>query len=571
MSKLNIILKSRYWILPVLVILILINIAASKWHARIDLTNENRFTLSNSTKTLLKSLKEPVEIDVFLKGNFPSGFKNLSSSTNDILQEFREVAGSKIRYKFISPDEMVDGTDVSYADSLPSLGLAPINLTSQIKEGQQQQFVYPFALVHYKDDVVPVTLYKGKTPMISFSELNSSEAMLEYQFAEAISRIVSTEKSLIGYAVGNGEPMGDRVYDLVENVLLPNYNLATFNLENHPFIPKEIKVLMIVKPTVPFTDINKLKLDQYVMNGGKLFLLVDKLDAEMDSLKIKNEVIAYDRELNLDDLLFKYGVRINSDLVMDLQGDYLPFDVNGNGQYELLPWNYFPVIESKSNHPINKNLGFVAARFVNSLDTVAATGIKKTIILSSSPNSRTIGTPALISGKENVMAPEDEKFKRSSIPMAVLLEGKFASLYKNRLSSVMMDSLKTNGEIFIPQSSIDNKIIVVSDGDIVLNDIVKGNQPIPMGMNPYTFGTQREFPFANRDFVRNALEYLVDMNNLSEAKGKDYSVRLLDTKRVNNEREKWQLLNLVAPVLIVILFGLIFQAFRKRKFTRSSL
>lgn len=571
MSKLNIILKSRYWILPVLVILILINIAASKWHARIDLTNENRFTLSNSTKTLLKSLKEPVEIDVFLKGNFPSGFKNLSSSTNDILQEFREVAGSKIRYKFISPDEMVDGTDVSYADSLPSLGLAPINLTSQIKEGQQQQFVYPFALVHYKEDVVPVTLYKGKTPMISFSELNSSEAMLEYQFAEAISRIVSTEKSLIGYAVGNGEPMGDRVYDLVENVLLPNYNLATFNLENHPFIPKEIKVLMIVKPTVPFTDINKLKLDQYVMNGGKLFLLVDKLDAEMDSLKIKNEVIAYDRELNLDDLLFKYGVRINSDLVMDLQGDYLPFDVNGNGQYELLPWNYFPVIESKSNHPINKNLGFVAARFVNSLDTVAATGIKKTIILSSSPNSRTIGTPALISGKENVMAPEDEKFKRSSIPMAVLLEGKFASLYKNRLSSVMMDSLKTNGEIFIPQSSIDNKIIVVSDGDIVLNDIVKGNQPIPMGMNPYTFGTQREFPFANRDFVRNALEYLVDMNNLSEAKGKDYSVRLLDTKRVNNEREKWQLLNLVAPVLIVILFGLIFQAFRKRKFTRSSL
>lgn len=571
MNKQNSILKSRYWILAVILILVLINIAASKWHARVDLTNENRFTLSNSTKNILKNLKEPVEIEVFLKGNFPSGFKNLASSTNDILQEFREVAGAKLRYSFISPDEKVAGTDINYSDSLPSLGLIPINLTSQIKEGQQQQFVYPFALVHYKDDVIPVTLYKGKTPIISFSELSSSEAMLEYQFAEAIAKITSTEKSLIGFATGNGEPMGDKVYDLVENILLPNYNLATFNLQSHPFIPKEFKVFMIVKPSIPFSEMEKLKLDQYVMKGGKLLMLIDKLDAEMDSLQIKNEVIAYDRELNLEDLLFKYGVRINSDLVMDLQGDYLPFDVNGNGQYELLPWNYFPVIESKSNHPINKNLGFVSARFVNSIDTVGSPEIKKTILLSSSANSRTIGTPALISGKENVMAPEDAKFNRSSIPMAVLLEGKFSSLFKNRLSSAMMDSLNSNGGTFIPQSIKENKIIIVSDGDIVLNDVVKGNQPIPMGMNPYTFGSQREFPFANRDFVKNSLEYLIDMSNLSESKSKDYTVRLLDTKRVNNEEQKWQLINILIPALFVILFGLIFQAIRKKKFTTGKI
>ena len=571
MNKLNSILKSRYWILAVILILVLINIAASKWHARVDLTNENRFTLSNSTKNILKNLQEPVEIEVFLKGNFPSGFKNLASSTNDILQEFREIAGAKLRYSFISPDEKIAGTDFTYSDSLPSLGLIPINLTSQIKEGQQQQFVYPFALVHYNDDVIPVTLYKGKTPIISFSELSSSEAMLEYQFAEAIAKITSTEKSLIGFATGNGEPMGDKVYDLVENILLPNYNLATFNLESHPFIPKEFKVFMIVKPSIPFSEMEKLKLDQYVMNGGKLFMFIDKLDAEMDSLQIKNEVIAYDRELNLEDLLFKYGVRINSDLVMDLQGDYLPFDVNGNGQYELLPWNYFPVIESKSNHPINKNLGFVSARFVNSIDTVGSPEIKKTILLSSSANSRTIGTPALISGKENVMAPEDAKFNRSSIPMGVLLEGKFSSLFKNRLSSVMMDSLNSNGGTFIPQSIKENKIIIVSDGDIVLNDVVKGNQPIPMGMNPYTFGSQREFPFANRDFVKNSLEYLIDMSNLSESKSKDYTVRLLDTKRVNNEEQKWQLINILIPAIFVILFGLIFQAIRKKKFTTGKI
>jgi ABC-2 type transport system permease protein len=463
---------------------------------------------------------------------------------------------------------MLPGTAISYADTLSAMGLLPINLTSQVKEGQQQQFVYPVALVHYNDKTLPVILYQGKTPLINFQELNSAEALLEYKFANAISKITQAEKTMIGYSSGNGEPMDYSIYDLVENNLNIDYKLSLFNVNKQSFVPLDFKVLVIVKPTQPFSEAAKLILDQYVMNGGKILIFADRLNAEMDSLQIKNEVVAYDRGLQLNDLMFKYGIRINADLVMDLQCDYLPFDVNGNGQFDLLPWNYFPVLESRSNHPINKNLGFVSGRFVNSIDTVDAEGIKKTILLSSSVNARKIASPALISGKENVAAPQDEKFKTANIPVAVLLEGKFTSLYANRTSQAMRDSIAAYGGSFLPQCLTGNKMIVVADGDVVLNSVVKGNQPIPMGMNPYTYGTQREFPFANKDFLQNCIDYLINENDLSEAKGKDYVVRLLDTKKVNEQKTMWQVINIAIPVLVVILFAIIFQWFRKRKYSK---
>ena len=571
MSVLKKISNSRAWLLAVMVLLVAINWAASKWHTRLDFTNEKRFTLSAATKKLLKNIDEPVTIDVFLKGNYPSGFKKLAASTDDLLREFKEIAGNKLQYHFISPEDEMEGTATKYGDTLSSMGLYPINLTSQVKEGQQQQLVYPYALVHYKDDVFPVKIHQGKTPLINYQELNSSEAMLEYKMIDAISKITQKEKPVVAYATGNGEPVvrDYRVYDLMENVLRPDYQLFTFDLSTQPIIPVEFKTLVVVKPTLAFTDEEKLKLDQYVMNGGKLLMFIDRLNAEMDSLAIKNEVIAYDRELGLNDMLFKYGVRVNANLVMDLQCDYLPFDVNGDGQFELLPWNYFPVLESKSNHPINKNLGFVSGQFVNSIDTVEAEGIKKTFLLTSSANARTIGTPALISGKENVNAPEDEKYKKAAIPVAVLLEGKFTSLYANRLSQSMNDTLEKYNSSFLPQSMNDNKMIIVADGDIVLNAVVKGNQPLPMGMNRFTYGTQKEFPFANKEFLQNCLDYLINTNDLSEAKAKDYVVRLLDTKKVNSEKTSWQLLNIAAPILAVILFAVIFQWMRRRKYSKG--
>ena len=563
------IFNSRFWLPLILIILLIINWSAALFHTRVDLTSERRFTLSSATKKLLVKLDAPIVIDVFLKGNFRSGFRQLSSSTNDILKEFKEVAGNKIQYNFISPDEVMPGTQVRFADTLTGMGLFPINLTSQLKEGQQQQNVYPFALMHFEDKTMPVELYKGKTPLLSYTDINSAEALLEYRLAAALAKITQKQKPVVGYATGNGEPDIGRfnTYDLVENILKQDYNLYTFNLTASKFLPAEIKVLIIVKPTMAFSDEEKLKLDQYLMNGGKLLVFADRLNAEMDSLQIKNEVTAFDRDLKWNDLFFNYGVRINSDLLMDLQCDYLPFDVNGNGQFELLPWNYFPVMESKGTHPINKGLGFVAGRFVNSLDTVEAEGITKTVLLSSSANARTLGSPAVISGAENVNAPEDAKYKKSNVPVAVLLEGKFRSMFANRLSKEMADTLKQNGISFMPQSISNNKIIVVGDGDIVLNSVVKGN-PIPMGMNVYTYGTQAQVPFANKDFLQNCLDYLTNENGLSDAKAKDYVVRLLDNKKTNQQKTLWQIINIVLPVLVVLLFAVVFQWLRKRRFSK---
>lgn len=561
------ILKGRAGWLFALILLVLVNYAGAIWHSRIDLTAEKRFTVSDATKKILQGLTTTARIDVFLKGDFPSGFRKLASSTADMLQEFREIAGNKIHVNFIFPDDPISTIGgATYADTLDAMGLVPINLTSQLKEGQQQQFVYPYALINYMGKTMPVSLYEGKSRLISQTELNHAEAMLEYQFAESLAKLQSTHRQLVGYAVGNGEPMNASVYDLVENVLKKDYNLVTINIAQQPVIPDEMAALIVVKPTITFSDDEKLKIDQYVMNGGKMLWFIDRLEAEMDSLQIKNEVVAYDRGLNLNDLLFRYGARINADLVMDLQCDYLPFDVNGNGQFEFLPWNYFPVLESPENHAINKGLGYVSSRFINSIDTVEADGIKKTILLTSSSNARTIATPALISGRENVNAAKDEKFSKSHIPVAVLLEGTFRSLYANRLSQAKRDTLLKYHAPFQPEAVENNKMVIVADGDMVLNGVTTGNEPIPMGMNPYTFGSQREFPFANSSFLKNCLNYLIDPYDLSEVKGKDFVVRLLDTKKVTDEKSKWQAINLVLPGFVVLLFAFVFQWLRKRRF-----
>jgi len=547
-------------------VLIVINAAASIWHTRFDVTDEKRFTLSPSTKKLLRQLPASVQIKILLKGKYPSGFKKLASSTEDILREFKELAGKNINYEFVSNEDKLQGLNINYGDTLASMGYFPINLTSQLDDGQQQQLVYPMAILEYQNKITAVALYKGKTPFINFQELNSAEALLEYNLASAISKVVQDVKSTIGYAIGNGEPMDLRVYDLAEKVLQPNYNLQLINIQEQRFINPACEAVIMVKPSLGFSEMEKLKIDQYIMHGGKMLFFLDRLNAEMDSLQIKNEVVAYDRDLNLNDLLFRYGVRINGNLLMDLQCDYLPFDVNGNGQFDFLPWNYFPVLESPENHPINKNLGFVSGRFTNTIDTIATEGINKTIILQSSVNARSIASPALISGAENVAAPEDEKYKSSHLPVAVLLEGTFRSLYSNRLTDEMKDTLSNIQMNFLPNASKSNKILVVSDGDILLNSVIKGNQPLEMGMNPYTAGTQREFPFSNKSLLLNSLDYMINENGLSESKQKDYVIQLLDSKKVKSTKTTWQFINIAFPVISVLVFALLFQWFRKRKY-----
>ena len=561
-------LNKKWWWLIIIVAIILINYLASAFHQRIDLTNEKRFTISTPVKNILKNIDQKMEVSIFLRGDLPAGFKKLSVSTQELLQEFKEYSNGNIHYKIISADEKIPGTERTYADTLSSLGIVPINLKVQLKEGEQSQYIYPAAIVNYQNKIQPVNLYSGSSSFITAPELNSAEALLEFNFANAIEKIIDNKRSMVAYAVGNGEPIGPQVYDLVENVLKKNYHLFMMDLQKEPVIPDTFKLLIIVKPTLTFTDSEKLKIDQYVMHGGKLLCFIDRLEAETDSLQIKNEVIAYDRNLNLQDLFFKYGIRINPDLLMDLQCDFLPFSVNGKDQFEFLHWNYFPLFESKQNSVINKNLGLVAGRFVNTIDTVSAVGIKKTILLSSSPNSKTIETPALISGTENRNATVDAAFNKSNLIAGVLLEGKFTSLYKNRLSHNEMDSLAYYGSTFQTQNINDNKMVIISDGDIVLNQVYKG-QLLPMGVNAYTVGTQYEYQFANRQFVENCIQYLVNNANLNEAKSKDYQLRLLDPKKTNEQRGFWEILNLILPVFLIVIFGIIYQWWRRRKYTVS--
>lgn len=546
--------------------LVAINFLAAKLHARFDLTQEKRYSLTPATKDLLHNLNTDVTVDVFLKGEFPSGFRKLSNTTQEFISVLKDANPSRINYRFVSPDEEA-GNGKTWGDSLRSAGIEPINLTVQAKAGEENKNIFPYALLHANGNTEVVNLFPSSKRNISVAELNNAEAMMEYGFAKSLDKLTNPQIKAIAYAVGNGEPADNRIYDL-QQITAADYRMRPFDLNTFPYIPQEATVLLVVKPATGFSEAEKLKLDQYLMNGGKVLMFIDNLHAEQDSLAFKKELIAYDRNLNLTDLLFNYGVRINADLVMDLQCDFLPFAVGGTTekpQYEFLHWNYYPLFESRNNHPVNKNLGLVAGRFVNSMDTVEAEGIKKTYLLQSSAASRTISTPALISTNENKNAPEDAAFKKNGIPVGVLLEGKFSSLYKNRIGQAQMDSLKGSGG-FKEESTAEGKLIVVADGDMVLNDVSAKQGPLPMGMNLFTMGTQYEYQFANREFLLNCLEYLTGKGNIIATRNKEIVLRLLDPKKTEAERGKWQAINVALPVALIVLLGVVYQSLRRRKF-----
>lgn len=580
MNKLQKIFASKYGWLILLLVLFIINYLASAFHSRVDLTREKRYTLSKATRDLLRTLDDKVEIDVFLKGEFPSGFRKLANSTQEFLGLLKDRNSSHIQYRFISPQDQMPGGGV-YADTLSAMGAVPINLTVRKEAGESSNIIFPAAILRYKGKQSLVNLYPGASGRISQEETNSAEALMEYQFAKALDKLTNDRKPGVAYAVGNGEPIDGRTYDMVQ-VLQQDYEFRMFNLKTQPGIPDSVDVLLIVKPVEQFTEDEKLKIDQFVMNGGKLLCFIDNLIAEQDSLAFKPETIAFDRNLNLTDLFFRYGLRINTDLVMDLQCDAIPLVVGGtaeNPQFEFLRWNYFPLFTPAASRLLNKNLGYVAGRFVNSIDTIKVAGVEKDVLLASSPNSRIISTPALISLNENKNVPEDASFKRNAIPVAMLLQGRFTSLYKNRASQAQRDSLAASGITFRSESEGNDKIIVVADGDMVLNDFLpvpnSNPVPLPMGWNRYTYREaekQTEFgrffiPVANREFLLNCMEYLVNSTAIMETRNKDIVLRLLDTTKINEQRTTWQFLNMGLPVLLVLLAGLLYQQIRKKSYT----
>lgn len=560
-------LSSKYGLLFLLIILIALNFLASQWHYGLDLTQEKRYTLGNPTKKLLRNLDDEVDIDVFLEGEMPAGFKKLANSTRDMLNGFKEIARANIHYTFKNPLIGLDDSSRAYLmDSLQRLGLSLTNIKAQAKggEGQEERYIYPGAIITYKDRVTAVDFLQGQSAVNGVNSLNNAEALLEYKLSNAIHKVVEDSVPYIGYLLGNGEPFNQTVYDFVERNIRKNYGFAFLYIDSVKSIPPIFKSIVIVKPAQKFSDLQKLKIDQYIMHGGKVIWMIDNLYAEMDSLRrSQNEFIAFDRGLNLEDQLFKYGVRINQDLVQDLNCDKTPTIVGSMGgkpQIELLPWPYFPILSNYNGHPIAKNLDYVLSQFPSSIDTVTAQGITKTFLLTTSAESRTLNTPALVSWN-SVRNEEDLKqFTKSYIPIAVLLEGKFNSLFTNRLTTAMNDSLTAIQQPFIAKATTDNKMIVISDGDIVLNAVTNEGS-LQMGMNPYT-----KYKYANSEFIMNAIEYLVDDSGILELRGKDYTLRLLDKRKLDENKTMWQFINIVIPVLFIMICGFIFQFIRRKKY-----
>jgi ABC-2 type transport system permease protein len=565
----NKLMKSKYWWCYLLLALIAINWLASVIHYRIDLTSEKRYTLSKPTKKLLSNLNDRVVIDVFLAGDLPADFRNLRNNAEELLQEFKENGRNNISVRFSKPGEGLDDTArQSFLLYLDSLGIHPTNVKVQLKAGesQEERLVYPGALVTYGDKVKAIDLLQGQDMSGGIQTLNAAAALLEYKFANAIQKVTQERPAVIGYLAGNGEPLSFNVYDLIERTLKPNYGFGFVPIDSVAVIPLEFDAVVIVKPAKAFTDQQKLKLDQYVMHGGKLMWMIDVLYAEMDSLmRTQNDFVAFDRGLNLDDQLFKYGVRINRDLVQDLQCDKLPLAVGSFGdkpQVQLVPWPYFPLLSSFTDHPISKNLNFVLSVFPNSMDTVEAEGIRKTVLLATSENSRVLNTPAIVS-LNSVRTEEDIKtFNKKHIPIAVLLEGRFSSLFANRIPSATADSLANIfKQPFLPAAETDNKMIVISDADIAANVVTQSDGPLPMGMNQFT-----KTQYANRDFIINCIEFLTNTSGIMATRSKTLVLRLLDPAKVETEKSKWQLINVGLPVTMILGFAFIYQAIRNKKY-----
>jgi ABC-2 type transport system permease protein len=565
------ILSSRYYWLILLLAVALVNWLATFVHVHADLTAEGRYTLAQPTRKLLSGLQEPVNIDVLLSGEMPAGFKKLAASTNDLLQEFKTVGRSQLRFRFVKPGEGLDDSARSNLyDSLSRMGLRPTNIKAQTKEGegQEERLVFPGAVISLKGRTTAIDLLQGVSAEGGLESLNKAEALLEYKFANAIRQLQQDTVPLLGYLVGNGEPLSYQVYDLIERELKKNYAFRILPIDSVAVIPLAFKALLITKPTQAFTDDQKLKLDQYIMNGGKLIWMIDNLYAEMDSLqRTQNEFIAFDRGLQIEDQLFRYGVRINQDLVQDLNADQIPSVVGtmgGKPQIQLLPWPYFPLLTNYNGHPIAKNLDYVVSQFPNSIDTVEAKGVKKTILLATSPDSRILATPAKVSW-QSIQSQEDlRKFNAGPIPVAVLLEGSFSSLFTNRLTPEQKARWEEGGQAFAAASG-PNKMIVIADGDIALNAVTEKEGPLPMGMNAYT-----KYQYANREFIQNCIEYLVDESGILETRSKDYTLRLLDKKKLEEGKTRWQMINIVVPVLLILVFGALYQWLRKRRYQTTS-
>ncbi len=561
--------KSILILLFAFVVFVLLNILSSVFHTRFDLTKEGRFSLTKATQKLLSDTDDIVTVQVFLEGQFPAGFKRLRNATQDMLDEFRAYTGNQLQYEFYDPLEGVEDADTkkSIYDELVNKGLQPQRLIEQNDE-YSEKVIFPGALVIYKGREYPVNLLEQQLGRDPQEVINNSIALLEFKLANAIQKCQRGRKERVAFLTGHGELADYQLAD-IQITLSSYYHITKLNLDEFDIVPPNVDVLVVAKPTEAFAELEKFKIDQFIMNGGKVMWLVENLAVDLDSLKGKSDYLAVPYNLNLEDMLFKYGVRVNDNLIQDIQCSPIPLVVGvdrlGNAQQQkLYPWYYNPLLSNvNTEHPVTKNLGSVAGEFMSTIDTIRQKGVKKEILMSSSQYTKVAFNPIRIDINMAREKPDQAQFKKSFQPVAVALEGTFESVFKNRLAFQTKAVLDSIDGFELRNESLPTKMIVVSDGDIIKNAYDKRNdRPLSLGFNKYLNQN-----FANKDFVLNSIEWLLDNSGVIVARSKDVKLRLLDAERSKNEQNFWQLLNILLPLGIVVLFGLMYNFIRRRRFT----
>lgn len=553
--------------------LILINIIGGLRFGRLDLTSDNRYSLSEATVKLLQQVDDPLLFKVYLEGDFPAGFQRLQNETRLMLDELRAY-NDHIQYQFINPNEASSKEKAKeLKKQLESRGIRPYRLSIEEKDGSATKTIYPGALVSYDGEEIAVPLLQDQLGASSARQINTSIQNLEFSLANTVRALVRQEKPLIGFIQGHGE-LSPRVMASYARELSQNYNVTTFNLrkfkvdstgEELSLAQQQTRLnrfdgLVIAKPTKAFNDLDKYLLDQYTMNGGKSIWLLDGVTANMDSLSVKPQFMSLpliDR-LQISDLLFKYGVRVNSNLVADQTA------AGVNDQKQVLPWIYFPLVMPRVEHPITKDLNLIKLQFASSLDTVATPKARKTILLRSSQRSEIYPSPHIVSLRDLYERPPEKRFRQNGIPLGVLVEGRLPSLFKNRIAP-----REEGSQLHVKGLSDSTQILVVGDGDIVRNQLnvvnpnIPKQAPLPLGYDQYT-GNQ----YGNGDFMLNAADYMLDDSGLISIRSRELKVRLLDKAQIKEQKLLWQLFNTALPVFLVLLLGLIYARLRRRKYAR---
>jgi gliding-associated putative ABC transporter substrate-binding component GldG len=555
-------------LLTIIGLLVVFNFAGNFFFKRFDLTADKRYTLSETSLTIIKEIKEPMYVDVFLEGNFPGEFKKLQTETQQLLEEFKAY-NPNIIFQFVNPLEK-EGEREKIMQSFFDRGLTPLNVTMDEKGKQTQEVVFPWAVVSYGNKSTKVPLLKNMMGASTAQKIVSSVQHLEYAFANAFNTVSKTREKKIAILKGNGELEDRSIADFLKSVR-ENYYIGPFTLDSVANDPnntlkalKKYDLAVIAKPTQTFTDEEKEVLDQFIINGGKTLWLVDQVNMEMDSLMGTGENLAYPRDLNLNDMFFKYGVRIKPDLIKDVMATPISLATGQQGsatQYTQFPWLFSPMIypvetaDKSKMSPIITNLDGIKFEFTNPIDVIK-NDIKKTVLLQSSPYSKSVGTPTEVNLKMVEERPDQKEFTaKGNLPVAILLEGKFHSVFQNRVLP-----FKENG--FAPIGK-DNKMIVISDGDVIKNQLDKNFQPLELGFDKWTNNL-----YANKEFMMNCVNYLLDDNGLINIRSKEVDLPILDTQKVAEEYTFSQITTVGVPIGILILFGLCFTFLRKRKYSK---